>query len=94
MKDYAIYLTMLASPSPPLRTRFSLTAYSSIVDALSAYEHRDAVLSHTSTYGIDDIGYLFPDARTTTNAPAFIKRDTEWVSKVFGAAKTCTILSV
>lgn len=70
-----------------LKNAFLAHGYSSIVDALSAYEHRDAVLSHTSTYGIDDIGYLFPDARTTTNAPAFIKRDTEWVSKVFGAAK-------
>ena len=61
--------------------------YESISDALADYEHQDEVLAHAATYGIDNIGYLFPDARTTTNTPQFIKRDTEWVSKVFGAAK-------
>ena len=70
-----------------LKNAFLAHGYDSLVDALSVYENRDAVLQHDGTYGINDIGYLFPDARTTTNTPAFIKRDTEWVSKVFGAAK-------
>ncbi|MEG0324887.1 MAG: hypothetical protein RR619_12880, partial [Raoultibacter sp.] len=40
-----------------------------------------------ATYGVKNIEYLFPDARSTASAPTFIKRDTEWVAKVFGAAK-------
>jgi HK97 family phage prohead protease len=70
-----------------LKNAFLAHGYESISDALADYEHQDEVLAHAGTYGINDIGYLFPDARTTTNTPAFIKRDTEWVAKVFGAAK-------
>ena len=70
-----------------LKNAFLAHGYESISDALADYEHQDEVLAHAATYGIDNIGYLFPDARTTTNTPQFIKRDTEWVSKVFGAAK-------
>lgn len=70
-----------------LKNAFLAHGYERISDALADYEHQDEVLAHAATYGIDNIGYLFPDARTTTNTPQFIKRDTEWVSKVFGAAK-------
>ena len=70
-----------------LKNAFLAHGYESISDALADYEHQDEVLAHAATYGIDNIGYLFPDARTTTNTPQFIKRDTEWVSKVFGADK-------
>ena len=70
-----------------LKNAFLAHGYESLADALESYEHRDDVLMHAGTYGIDNIEYLFPDARTTTSTPAFIKRDTEWVSKVFGAAK-------
>lgn len=70
-----------------LRNAFLAHGYESISDALADYEHQEEVLAHAATYGIDNIGYLFPDARTTTNTPQFIKRDTEWVAKVFGGAK-------
>ena len=70
-----------------LKNAFLAHGYTSMSDALADYEHQGEVLAHAATYGIEDIGYLFPDARTTTNTPAFIKRDTEWVSKVFGGAK-------
>ena len=70
-----------------LKNAFLAHGFDSLTDALSSYEHKEAVLAHTATYGIDNIGYLFPDARSTTTAPAFIKRNTEWVAKVFGAAK-------
>ena len=43
-------------------------------------------LEHAGTYGIDNIDYLFPDARTITNTPDFISRDMGWVEKVVGAA--------
>lgn len=70
-----------------LKNAFLVHGYESISDALSVYEHRDTVLMHAATYGIDSIGDLFPDARTTASTPTFIKRDTEWVAKVFGGAK-------
>ena len=72
-----------------LKNAFLAHGYESMTDAYAAYTDHSttASLQHAGTYGIDDIGYLFPDARTTTATPAFIKRDTEWVSKVFGGAK-------
>lgn len=70
-----------------LKNAFLAHGYESISDALADYEHQDEVLAHAGTYGIDNIGYLFPEARSTTNTPQFIKRDTEWVSRVFGGAK-------
>ena len=49
----------------------------------------NGVLSHatdregnTVTYGMADIDYLFPDARTINNTPEFIQRDMGWVRKV------------
>lgn len=45
---------------------------------------RDSFIAHAAEYGIDDIDYLFPDAKTITSTPEFIKRETEWVAKVIG----------
>ena len=70
-----------------LKNAFLAHGYANMCDALAVYEHRDDVLAHAGTYGVNNIDYLFPDARTTTSTPAFIKRNTEWVAKVFGAAK-------
>ena len=71
-----------------LKNAFLAHGYETITDALTAYEHRDTVLAHAgATYGIDNIEYLFPDAKTLSNTPDFIKRNTEWVTKVFNAAK-------
>ena len=75
------------SSQSTLKNAFLAHGYDSLGLALADYEHRDEVLAHAGTYGVDNIGYLFPDARSTTTAPQFIKRDTEWVAKVFGAAK-------
>lgn len=36
----------------------------------------------TIAHGITNLDYLFPDAKTITNTPAFIQRDTGWVQKV------------
>ena len=70
-----------------LKNAFLAHGYATIGEAFSQYAHKDDVLAHAGTYGINNIGYLFPDARTSSNTPAFIKRDTEWVTKVFNAAK-------
>lgn len=50
---------------------------------------KESVLAHTDDYGISNVDYLFPDAKNYTDAPEFIKRPDEWVSKVFnGTHKT------
>ena len=67
----------------------------SLKEAVANYmEENDAVLSHAVvdrngkevTYGIADIDYLFPDARSIGDRPEFIKRDTDWVAKVLNGA--------
>lgn len=71
-----------------LKNAFLAHGYETITDALADYVHQEEVLAHANTYGIkENIGYLFPDHKSQNNTPAFIKRDTEWVSKVFGASK-------
>ncbi|MBO5906216.1 MAG: phage major capsid protein [Kiritimatiellae bacterium] len=42
---------------------------------------KDAVLQH----GIEDIDWLFPEAKNLNTPPEFIKRDTGWVAKVMAA---------
>ena len=46
---------------------------------------KDSFLAHAQEYGIENIDYLFPEAKSLNNPPDFIKRDTGWVSKVMGA---------
>lgn len=41
-----------------------------------------SVLAHTAEYGIEQIDWLFPDAKNLNNPPDFIHRDMGWVSKV------------
>ena len=43
---------------------------------------KESFLAHADEYGITNIDYLFPDAQTMNNAPEFIKRPDDWVSKV------------
>ena len=43
---------------------------------------KEAVIAHATTYGIEDIDLLFPDAKTIADRPEFIKRRTEWVASV------------
>lgn len=43
---------------------------------------KEAVIAHATTYGIEDIDMLFPDAKTIGNRPEFVKRRTEWVASV------------
>lgn len=58
-------------------------AQNSLADAKKFGSLRDAVMAHADQdYGIKDIDILFPDARTITSTPEFIKREDGWVSKV------------
>jgi hypothetical protein len=51
-------------------------------DALKEGSFRKSFLAHAGTYGIDNIEYLFPDAKTVTNEPVMISRRMAWVAGV------------
>ena len=46
---------------------------------------KESFLQHAATYGIDQIDYLFPDAKNVTRTPEFIQRDTGWVRELMGS---------
>ena len=43
---------------------------------------KDSFMAHSAEYGIENIEYLFPDARKINNTPDFIMRDQGWVTTV------------
>ena len=53
-----------------------------INDAKRYGSMKESVLQHADTYGIQQIDWLFPDAKNQNMPPEFIKRDTTWVQKV------------
>ena len=56
-------------------------------DARSSGSLKEAILAHADAYGIKQIETLFPEAKDLWNTPEFIKRKTDWVNSVVGAAK-------
>lgn len=55
-------------------------------DAKSCGSLKESFLAHAADYGIDGIEWLFPEVHNLNPTPEFIKRDTNWVDKVFGGA--------
>lgn len=53
-----------------------------IADAKRYGSMKESFLAHSDEYGIKDIEWLFPDAKSLNTPPAFIKRDTGWVSTI------------
>lgn len=45
---------------------------------------KESFLAHAEDYGIENIEYLFPDAKSLNNPPEFIKRETGWVQDFMG----------
>ena len=43
---------------------------------------KESFLAHADEYGIENIDYLFPDAKNLNNPPEFIRRPAEWVDVV------------
>ena len=43
---------------------------------------KDSVAAHSAEYGIEQIDWLFPEPKTQSATPEFIKRETGWVPKV------------
>ena len=48
---------------------------------------KEFCLEHAATYGVEDIDWLFPDARELNNPPEFIKREDSWVDDFMDGAK-------
>jgi hypothetical protein len=65
----------------PRLTHAQLTEFATTVfkEAKDRGSFRDAFLAHAGTYGIDNIGDLFPDARLLDNEPSFETRRMGWV---------------
>lgn len=59
----------------------------SLKHAFMEHEAGAEFLAHAGTYGIDNISYLFPDARSVSQEPGWISRRMEWVSKVLNATR-------
>ena len=53
-----------------------------LADAKKNGSLKESFLEHATTYGIENIDLLFPDAKAITNSPEFVKRRTEWVDAV------------
>ena len=58
-----------------------------ITDAKRYGSLKESFLAHAGDYGIDDIDWLFPNAKNLNTPPEFIKRDTGWVPKVMNSIK-------
>lgn len=58
-----------------------------IEDAQRTGSLKESFLAHTVTYGIENIDYLFPDAKTIADSPDLVARRMEWVSSVVDGAK-------
>lgn len=60
-------------------------SHSDVMDAIKDAKREGSMKESFIAHGIEDIEYLFPDARTTTSTPEFIKRDDSWVTKVMNS---------
>lgn len=56
-----------------------------IGDAKRYGSMKESFLAHTQEYGIENIDWLFPEAKNLNTPPDFIKREMGWVPKVMGA---------
>lgn len=58
-----------------------------VADAMKLGSLKESFLQHAVEYGIENIDYLFPDAKTISTSPDFVKRRTEWVASVIGGSR-------
>lgn len=56
-------------------------------DAQKIGSFKEAFLAHTVEYGIEDIDFLFPDAKSISSSPELIARRMEWVAEVMDGTK-------
>ncbi|AYD87226.1 major capsid and protease fusion protein [Arthrobacter phage Tenno] len=70
------------------------TIFSAAQKGNGAESFKEVFLEHAGTYGIDDIEYLFPDAKAISNTPEFLSRRMEWVSEVLTGTKHSPIARI
>ena len=58
-----------------------------LTDAKRTGSLKESFLAHAVEYGIENIDFLFPDARAIANSPEFVSRKMEWVSGVINGAR-------
>lgn len=58
-----------------------------MADAQKTGSLKESFLAHAVTYGIDNIDFLFPDAKNISNTPDFVKRRTDWVASVINGCR-------
>lgn len=63
----------------------NVISHSEIESAIKGAKREGSMRESFIAHGIEEIEYLFPDAKTTTNVPEFIKRDTGWVANVMSS---------
>ncbi len=56
-----------------------------LTDAQKSGSLKEAILAHATEYGIEDIDVLFPDAKTLSRDPEWLKREDDWVSGVLAS---------
>ena len=57
-----------------------------VADAHKTGSLKESFLAHAVEYGIENIDFLFPDAKTLRATPDFIKRETDWVVDVMSGS--------
>lgn len=64
----------------------NVLSHSDMVDIISDAKRygsmKDSFLAHTQNYGIENVDFLFPDAKPLDVPPTFVQRDMDWVQKV------------
>lgn len=58
-----------------------------VASAMKGGSLKDAVEDYVLQHGIENIDYLFPDAKTLETSPAFISRRMEWVDNVLSSVR-------
>lgn len=74
--------------STPEKASLSHSELQAIIsDAQKTGSFKEAFLAHAVTYGIENIDFLFPDAKNISNTPDFVKRRTDWVASVINGVR-------
>jgi len=74
-----------ASASAPSLTHDQLKTI--FEDAQRHGSFKEAFLQHATTYGIENIDMLFPDAQALANSPELVSRRMEWVTTVMNETR-------
>lgn len=72
------------------KTPENTLSHAAFAELVEAAKRNNATLLEElkhADYGVENIGYLFPDAKSVTDEPTFLDRDQSWVSVVMNGTK-------